>query len=126
LKEQIMESSKQVGEVEQNVRQVLSGATGLTQQTQDDITQRVKSIREEANENNLSDEVVKQRVEKEIVNSLSNQEASGIKGREISEEIKQRVVRDVQETSIGNTTGRQRLIQEVEEAKTTTPSQLQR
>ena len=118
IQQNIVKSSQTPEAVEQSVRQVVQNSgISLPQNEQQELTQRVRTIREEANQQNLSDDVVKQRVQKEISTTF---------GSSSTQPEYQQVIQQVQEASVGNTVGTQRLSQGVQQATQATQSQAKR
>jgi uncharacterized protein pXO2-14/BXB0013/GBAA_pXO2_0013 len=118
IQQNIVKSSQTPEAVEQSVRQVVQNSgISLPQNEQQELTQRVRTIREEANQQNLSDEVVKQRVQKEMSTTF---------GSSSTQPEYQQVIQQVQEASVGNTVGTQRLSQGVQQATQATQSQAKR
>jgi len=118
IQQNIVKSSQTPEAVEQSVRQVVQNSgISLLQNEQQELTQRVRTIREEANQQNLSDDVVKQRVQKEMSTTF---------GSSSTQPEYQQVIQQVQEASVGNTVGTQRLSQGVQQATQATQSQAKR
>lgn len=118
IQQNIVKSSQAPEAVEQSVRQVVQNSgISLPQNEQQELTQRVRTIREEANQQNLSDDVVKQRVQKEMSTTF---------GSSSTQPEYQQVIQQVQEASVGNTVGTQRLSQGVQQATQATHSQAKR
>lgn len=117
IKQNVLQSSKEPEIVEQSVKLVTNqSGIDIPASVQKDVAQTVRTIRTDGNAQNLSDEVVKQRIQKEVSPLLDH----------IPTEQRQKIVQDIQEVSAGNTAGTRRIMEQVEKAKESTPIQVHR
>lgn len=119
LRQRVIQESTTPEALEQSINQVVQQSGGSIPTTQvSDLTQRVQTIRDEANQQNLSNELVKQRVEREVSSVLEN---TGTKPTEVRQ-----VVEQISNASIGNTTSTQRVLNGIDTATQATTSQVAR
>lgn len=122
IQQQVLQNARQPEVVEQIVQQSVKSDLGnsLSESKMNDITQKVRTVREQANHHGWSEEVVKQKVQKQVEDVLNSSSV------DIPETKQTKVIQNVTEASIGNTSGTQRVIQQIENASEATPSQFQR
>ncbi|MCY3067614.1 MULTISPECIES: pLS20_p028 family conjugation system transmembrane protein [Aerococcus] len=105
--------------VAKNTGKILSqSGTNLSSDLQQEITQKVRTIREEATANNTADSVVKQRVQQEINPMLSSSGLSVSQVRNLSQHVAN--------ASVGRTQGTEHLADSVHRSSIANPGQFRR
>ncbi len=119
LAQGVYQSAKAPQVVAHQTGKILANSgVSLSAQHQQDIVQRVKTVREKATAENLSDQIVKQRVQQAVTPILSG---AGLTGGQVKN-----LTEHVSNAAIGHTEGTERLARAVNHASMANPSQFRR
>lgn len=119
LAQGVYQSAKAPQVVAHQTGKILANSgVSLSAQHQQDIVQRVKTVREKATAENLSDQIVKQRVQQAVTPMLSG---AGLTGGQVKN-----LTEHVSNAAIGHTEGTERLARAVNHASMANPGQFRR